>query len=145
MAISVDFACNDPDNGIYVGKFHMMQVRAGADDMDFDGPCYQSDGITFKIIETPIVGSISNQHLFAQVGRLKVPIYGYREWVGNWCWNSISVSWVEALKIINYIGKNKTGGWHMSNGPTDLFDAFNERHEITPLEWKANNEMRHKV
>jgi len=132
MAISVDFACNDPDNGNFVGKFHMMQVRAGDDDMEFDGPWSQSEGITFSAKDGK-----------ARIGRIIVPFWSYRQWVGNWCWDSISVSWVEALRIINYVGKNKAGGWHMSNGPTELFDAFNERHEITPLEWKASNEMRH--
>ena len=131
MAIHVDFACNDPYNGNFVGKFHMMSVRAGEDDIDFEGPWNQSEGITFRIAED-----------HAYVGRLKVPIWSYREWVGNWCWNSITVSWDEALKIINYLGKSKTGGWHMSEGPTELFEAFNERQEITPMEWKANNEKR---
>jgi hypothetical protein len=132
MAIWVDVACNNPDNGIFVGKFHMMSVRAGADDLDFEGPWSQYDGVTFLAMEK-----------FARIGRIRVPIHAYKQWYGNWCWDSIAVSWPDMLKIVNYLGNNRKRGWHMTNGPDDLFTAFNERHEITPMEWKFNNEKRH--
>ena len=124
MAVSIDFCCNDPDNGNYVGKFHMMQVRCGDIDLEFDGPWSQSEGITFRV-----------DGGFAFIGRIKVKALAYREWVGNWCWNSISVAWPDALRIINYLG-NSNGGWHLSGGDADLFDAFNERKAITPQEWR---------
>ena len=109
----------------------MLQVRAGADDMEFDGPCYQSDGIRLRV-----------ERGFAYVGRIKVRCLSYQSWVGNWCWDSIAVAWPDALKIINYLGRQKAQGWHMSCGPDTLFDAFNERHAITPAEWKESNEKR---
>lgn len=130
MAIHIDFACNDPDNGNYVGKFHMLQVRAGDIDMEFDGPCYQSDGITFSVGADRI----------ARIGRIKVYTHSYQNWVGNWCWDSIAVAWPDMLKVINYLGRQQKQGWHMSSGPTALFDAFNERHAITPAEWKAESD-----
>jgi hypothetical protein len=130
MAIHVDFACNDPDNGNPVGKFHQLQVQAGVDDMEFEGPCYQRDGVIFRM-----------EGEMAHVGRLRIPVLAYRSWVGNWCWDRIYVSWVHALEIINYLGKLEKQGWHMSCGPEQLFEAFNERHAITPAEWKTNTEL----
>jgi hypothetical protein len=102
--------------------------------MEFEGPIYQSDGVTLMV---------DSSGRFAKIGRLTVDILGYHAWAGNWCWDRISVAWPEALKIINYLGSLEKQGWHMSCGPTELFDAFNARHAITPAEWKANNEQRH--
>lgn len=129
MAIRIDVACNDPDNGNFIGKFHMLQVTAGDDDMEFEGPLYQSDGITFSVKDGR-----------ARFGRIRVPILQSKDWVGNWCWNSVWVRWPDALKVINYLGKQTVQGWHMSCGPELLYDAFNARREITPAEWKRNNE-----
>jgi hypothetical protein len=129
MAIHVDFACNNPDNGNPVGKFHMMQVRAGDIDMEFEGPCYQSDGIRFN-----------SDRGTTRVGRIKVNALSYKSWVGNWCWDSITVSLKDALRIINYVGRQTKQGWHMSCGSEILFDAFDKRHAITEEEWHAENE-----
>lgn len=128
MSVRVDFFCNDPDNGIFVGKFHRMQVSCGDLDMEFEGPWFQKEGIVFRL---------DNGGEHAIIGRLRIPILGYRERVGNWCWNAIWVPWPRALEIINYLGRNKVQDWHMIEGPCKLFDAFNERHVITPLEWRV--------
>lgn len=133
MAIQVMVACNDPDNGNFVGKFHMLEVVAGSDSMEFEGPWDQGEGIVFRL---------EGDGQKARVGRIVVPILHYREWTGNWCWNTIWVRWDKALEIINYLGRQHAQGWHMSCGPDGIFQAFNERHQITPAEWKLNNERK---
>ena len=130
MAITLNFACNDPDNGNFVGRFDRMDLDAGGLHMVFDGP---EETICFDFPMHGGYGSVTiNEEHF--------PSLAYREWYGNWCWNAASFTWREALTIVNYLGAN---GWRVTDGPSDLFEAFNERHEITPMEWKANNEKRH--
>lgn len=123
MAVSIDVSCNDPDNGNFVGKFTMLQVRCGDIDLEFEGPWPQSRGMSF---------SVNNGK--AQIGRIKVPILGYGNWVGNWCWDSISVKWPDALRIIEHLGKRTE--WHCAGGVCELCDAFDARRKISPKEWK---------
>ena len=134
MAITVSFACNDPNNGNFLGRFDRLEVDAGELHIELEGE--RTVEVDFDF---PILGGGGK----VQVGRFKIPGLAYKDWYGNWCWNAASFTWVEALRIINYLGSLK--GWRMTEGPSDLFEAFNERQEITPMEWKANNESRHKA
>jgi hypothetical protein len=133
MAITVSFACNDPNNGNFLGGFEKLGVDAGELHMELEGDMYDLVRVNFDFPVTNGGGTV-------KVGRIKVPGLAYKSWYGNWCWDAAWFSWVEALRIINYVGKLKH--WRMVDGPSDLFEAFNDRHEITPMEWKKNNEMR---
>ena len=133
MAITLNFACNDPDNGNFIGKFDKMEVDGGDLHMEFECSLYPSKGVpvSFKF---PVINGDGT----ARVGKLKLRGLWYKPWYGNWCWDAVWFSWVDALAIINYVGKLKY--WRMTEGPCALFEAFNERHKITPMEWKAENE-----
>jgi hypothetical protein len=129
MAITLNFACNNPDNGNFIGHFDRMDVDAGDLHMEFEG---SEETITFDFPARGGYGSVTiNEEHF--------PSLAYNEWYGNWCWNAASFTWVEALTIINYLGAK---GWSMTEGPCELFDAYKDRHQITPLEWKAENERK---
>lgn len=129
MAITLNFACNNPDNGVFVGRFDRMDLDAGDLHMEFEGGAESIIAFDF-----PIRGGYGT----VKIGDREWTSLAYREWYGNWCWNAALFTWVEALEIVNYLGGS--GWWRMTEGPCELFDAYNARHEITPLEWKANNE-----
>jgi hypothetical protein len=135
MAISISFACNNPDNGNFTGRFDKLEVDAGNLHLEFESADYPSRGIPVSF-EFPV----TNGYGKVKVGRLEVQGLSYKNWYGNWCWDMARFTWCDALAIINYLGRSKV--WRMVDGDTDLFEAFNERREITPLEWKANNEAR---
>jgi hypothetical protein len=128
MAITLNFACNDPDNGNFVGRFDRMDLDAGDLHMEFEG---SETSVEFDF---PTRGGYGN----VTVGEKQTTSLAYKEWYGNWCWNAASFTWVEALEIINYLGA--TGEWSMTDGPCSLFDAFDKRHAITQTEWKTENE-----
>lgn len=129
MAITLNFACNDPDNGNFIGRFDRMDLNAGDLFIQFEGGAQSLIEFNF-----PIRGGYGT----VKIGDREWTSLAYREWYGNWCWNSASFTWVEALEIINYLGS--LGWWRMTEGPCSLFDAFNDRQEITQMEWKAENE-----
>lgn len=126
MAITLNFACNDPDNGNFTGRFDRMEVDGGDLHMEFECGCHPSQGVRIRFEEV------------AKIGRKKIQYLQYKNWYGNWCWDAIWVRWPEALEVINYVGTLKH--WRMVDGPSSLFEAFNDRHVITPQEWRAENE-----
>jgi len=130
MAITLNFACNNPDNGEFIGDFDRLDLSAGDLYMEFEG----SD--TTVLFDFPVRGGYGT----VKVGGKEWTSLAYTEWYGNWCWNAASFTWVEALEIINYLGR--VHGWRMTEGPCELFEAYNERHEITGMEWKAENERK---
>jgi hypothetical protein len=129
MAITLNFACNNPDNGEFVGIFDRMDLDAGSLHIEFEGD--HESIISFGF---PMRGGYGT----VKIGDREWPSLAYREWYGNWCWNGASFTWVEALEIINYLGS--LGCWRMTEGPSYLFHAFNDRGAITPMEWKSENE-----
>ena len=129
MAITLNFACNDPDNGNFIGRFDRMDVDAGTLHMELEGGSESIISFDF-----PIRGGYGT----VKIGDREWTGLYYREWYGNWCWNAAGFTWVEALEIINHLGA--TGEWRITDGPSALFEAFNERSQITPMEWKAENE-----
>jgi hypothetical protein len=129
MAISVSFACND-ERGNPVGKFNALDVSAGAIDMRIQGPLDESDGVDIAF-EFPVLNGYGK----VKIADITIEGYSYTNWYGNWCWDMVRMNWSDMLKIVNHLAK--LPDWHMEEGPCDLFDAFNDRHEITPLEWKA--------
>ena len=130
MAITVNFACNDPRNGDCLGKFERFDVDGGDLHMEFEGP---ETEIKFDF-------PITNGYGVVTVGNQQFHALAYRNWYGNWCWDAACFSWDVALAIINHLGAS--GDWRMTEGPCSLFDAFDARHQITPQEWKDENEAK---
>lgn len=128
MAVTLMFACNG-DRGQFTGHFTAFEVECGDVRMEFRGPWNDEDGPT---IEFRFPVSLGPGVVI--VDGIEFAAHAYMTWVGNWCWDAVSVSWPEALKIIKHLGTRPE--WHMEEGPCDLFDAFDARREITPLEWK---------
>ena len=133
MANTLHFACNDPDNGNFAHGFAMMEVDGGDLHMEFENSSFRKVPVHFDFALERGPGKV-------KVGRLEVEALSYKSWYGNWCWDAVSVSLVNALTVINYVGKLK--GWRMTDGPCSLFEAFNDRHCITPQEWKTENEFK---
>jgi hypothetical protein len=70
--LRVAFACNDGDNGIFAGRVDAISIRRNGDGLDMDG------GISPRL-------TIGDGWL--RIFRLKLRVHGYKDWVGNWCWN----------------------------------------------------------
>lgn len=109
MILRMLFACNDPDNGICLGAFSMMELYASSEtgvEVLFEGPS------TRCVIDMP----------HSRVGRLKVRVVGCKEWYGNWCWDAIGINESETCRVLNYL---RGRGWRCVAGPDEFFEAFN--------------------
>lgn len=109
MRILVDFACNNPDNGDFLGKCERIELPHCA--MELEGSEHQ---IIFG--ERAI-----------KFGRKMFNCRGYKRWVGNWCWDGTWMEPADAVKLLAYL---KELGWRCTAGWCDLIDPW-ERGDLT--------------
>lgn len=122
MPFTVMVCCNDYRNGNPTGRFESLEI--------FD--C--------ELTGLPMTFSCEDRHhrernsgtgdMTARFGRLTVPALSYKSWVGNWCWDAVSVRLIYAVRIWNHLVS--TGNWHCEGGPCELFDLFNSKGMIDP-------------
>jgi hypothetical protein len=111
--IRIDMACNNPDNGNFVGRVCQIQLPNGALELtakawnitSFTG-CPKLDESSSKVV----------------LSGKAWPIVRSKEWFGNWCWNAY---WFESREALNFLvwlhGRSLfrcEGGW------SDLCDVW---------------------
>jgi hypothetical protein len=110
----IDFACNDPDNGMFAGEVWCASVTKSGVGCDLE----TDFGRPFTFSELP--GAI-------RLHRRVFKITGSKEWVGNWCWNSYRLEYPEYKRLLITMAEH---GWRCTGGLTrwtNAFDALSER------------------
>lgn len=102
---SVDFACNDPDNGDFAGRVWAASV-AGSDLERSDW----GNGVRF----TELDGAI-------RIHRRTFKVVGVTHWLGNWCWNRYFFKRQEYRRLIRIMAAN---GWRCTGGLVRWSDAY---------------------
>lgn len=93
----VDICCNNPDNGLFDGK--ATAIKMGA---------YHFEAKNMNGHKLTDMGDSLRIH-----GK-RYPYKDYREWVGNWCWNSYNIPRADALKLWDVLMNN--GFWEVERG-----------------------------
>ena len=112
--VVIDFACNDPDNGVFAGKAAFASLTWHGILCELEHPSWP-DGIRFTELPDAI-----------RIHRKVFKITGTKEWVGNWCWNSYRLAWPEYRRLIRTLAAN---GWRCTAGLTRWTDAYDR---LTP-------------
>jgi hypothetical protein len=101
--VPVDFACNDPDSGLFNCK---------VDTAEIDGnEIERGSQVTFR--ETA-KGFRIHRKEFACEDR--------KDWVGNWCWNRYWLTVPESNRLVYHLRDN---GWHCTTGELRFRSVFN--------------------
>lgn len=107
LVAAIDFACNDPDNGLFAGRAGMAQYG----DVELESPDIYG-GYRFTELEGAI-------RIHRRVFQLDSPS---REWVGNWCWNRYFLRREEMKRLLTTLRSN---GWKATCAPCRFFDWWN--------------------
>ena len=105
--VAIDFACNDPDDGLFNG-------RAGS-------ACY-------NLHDAEIEAPNFHGYAFAEVeGGIRIhgrtfPITASVNWVGNWCWNRYYLKREDAKALLRHLRRYR---WRMTCAPSRLYAWFN--------------------
>ncbi len=100
----VMLCCNDHRNGLFIGRLvaiELLGLSLAHDDF----------------IDGCAVSFLGDNRI--RISRRIFTYSGQREWVGNWCWNAITMVPLEAKRLLRYL--RETGAWHCEEGPTRLF------------------------
>lgn len=114
--ITVSFACNDPDNGLPLGRACSIQIG----DSEFEHPDggLLGDGCILRCGDRSF-----------KISRRTFPCNGWISWYGNWCWDATRMSEKDAVELVSYV---RQLGWKMTGGLVDLGDLYDSGNDITP-------------
>jgi hypothetical protein len=103
--VAIDFACNDPDDGLFAGKVAMGAI----------------DG---NDVETPHGGDVTFTELLGgfRIHRKSFVFVESKHWVGNWCWNRYWLTVKEANRLVEHL---RAHGWHCTCGEERFYERFN--------------------
>lgn len=93
---SIDFACNDPDNGLFNHK--VSQATFGDNEIE--------PTRTGSIRFTDLGGTI-------RIHRQSFAVFKSRLWFGNWCWNRYYFTAEEFQRLLTHL---KANGWQCTTG-----------------------------
>lgn len=111
--ILIDFACNDPDNGAFAGRFSQIHLPESALELTCRNWSITSLRGCPKLRD--------NGSTIATSGK-PWPITRRVHWHGNWCWNGYWMTAETAQAFLTWLHKRQTfqceGGW------VELCDAW---------------------
>lgn len=108
----VHIACNDYRNGNFCGRLEAVQYN------ELELVC--------------AAGSVAISFLPQQRVRISRRVFEYvgrKAWVGNWCWDAISMPKKEAHRLIGYL--REAGRWQCEGGPVRLCDWYDRPSVLT--------------
>lgn len=118
--------CVNGDQGIPTGHVEKIDFmgESGETALELDSCIWPpSDCPRFSRIENAV-----------RISRRKFPILGYRSWVGNWCWDCITVTPAVGADLLNYI---KSLGWHCIGGECRFGDMWDRGEKFRPSDVAA--------
>jgi len=102
---------NDPDNGQPSGRVVGVDILLGSDILDTlelrGDPLAERNNPTCSI--DPTMDRI-------RVGRRIYRVFGYKAWVGNWCWDEVTMHRAEICALIQQLLDR---GFDIEGGPDD--------------------------
>lgn len=85
--VCVMFACNSDRNGVFLGRCDAVHI---------DDECIRLHGPWLRLTEP------TKDRPWLRFGRRRFGTLGWKEWVGNWCWNAAWMSRDEARRLVAY-------------------------------------------
>lgn len=123
--ITLILGCND-ERGNPTGRAETIDIHTE------DGDRIALVGGQVSIgLETPKDRSLFPYRV--KIGRVDVPAVAYREWVGNWCCDAVTLRKSDAIRVLNYIVNKRD--WHVEELPTALEPYLKPGRQLTVMEW----------
>lgn len=100
MTIGVMIACNHWRNGSFRGVVTNFQFDRGREHIYLESPYYDA-GLRMGYASEP--GSYRNGGLLVFGRRTVIKPLGYWCWVGNWCWDQVTVSDHDGMRLLRLL------------------------------------------
>lgn len=103
---AIDFACNDPDNGLFAGRAAMAQFG----DAEIEAPNFDI-GFRFSIESSKL-----------RIHRRTFEFVDAKDWLGNWCWNRY---WLPRAEMKRLLLTLRDHDWRVTCGPSRFYHWWN--------------------
>jgi hypothetical protein len=116
ISVRVMLCINSEANGMCIDRLRAFEIE---DPIDHDtlitvhGPYPDRACPVFRHVKV-------NQ---IQIGRRRYKTHGYRNWVGNWCWDCAILSIEDAVDVLNML--HARGDFHCEEARSDFYDQWN--------------------
>lgn len=100
-AVSVSFCCNNPDTGMFTGRFGSVEI--GEEILHLTNSRRVKDPRISFDLATPVGGGWGASPVAGtiKVARQKFPILGYKYGWGNWCWDLVMMLPEDVIDLLN--------------------------------------------
>lgn len=126
--IEVHMACNDPDNGEFIGR--VCQISVQNDALELVAKCWDLT----SSCRVPKLRNLQDEHTFVLSGK-RWPFVRTKAWVGNWCWDGYAMTADIATAFLVWLHRRSLfkceGGW------VELCDAWEARTLVLADGWWA--------
>lgn len=137
--VSISLCCNNPDNGMFEGRFDKVQI--GQDILTLDNQYWppRSPRLKYRFKgdehaagnfgADPVVGGI-------RVSRRFFEVWGHKAWWGNWCWDLVLMTPDVTIDFVNYL--KELNVFQVESGETRWFNYFAQEGAVfdkSPTGW----------
>lgn len=113
--VSIHMACNNPDNGDFVGRVCQIELPDGA--LELTAKAWNITSMR----GCPKLRENGNYMIFA--GKVW-PFVRRRSWVGNWCWDGYTMT--ESVATGFMVWLHSRGLFHCEGGWLELCEAWDQ-------------------
>jgi hypothetical protein len=113
----VGFACNWPETGMFAGACYgiSVSVRQTISALDLGGGEFDENC-------DPVGPKLEFTGTGVKLGDREFPCAGYREWVGNWCWNEVGMKAADVADLVAHALTLKCFDVEGASGPLCDYD-----------------------
>ena len=126
--ITVSFACNNPDNGLFLGKVTAVEIHGADCSIELEGKHFPDPSNSFAEIARP-EGAADRCDRGFKIGRHEFGCYGWKNWYGNWCWDATRMTGVDVLILLRTL---RDLGYRCVASEVAFGVAYDEGQELTP-------------
>jgi hypothetical protein len=125
MTVRIMLATNDHRNGEPTGHVRALQIL---------------DVITLDAPEPPPTCRILTDRRppYVEIDGTLYPIQDYASWVGNWCWDAVTVSDDDAVTILDRL--RKTECWSIDEAEHTVFGKWERGEKILSSDLRDDDE-----
>lgn len=123
MTVRILLATNDHRNGQPTGRVRALEIP---------------DVISLEAPTPPPVGYIRPVSMRLRIAGWSYPVLAHASWVGNWCWDAVTVSDQDAVDILDRL--RKTERWTCVEAERAVFGKWQRGEKILSSDLRTDDE-----
>lgn len=120
----VGLCCNSHRNGVFIGKLRAVNIEIGDHELSiatFGGSPF------IEFVGETLIKIVGGKKSTAANRSFSYSPSSHVHWVGNWCWDEVTMERAEAMKMLRWLARR---GWYTAeSGTTGFFNWWDRQAE----------------